>query len=120
MATKSATISVPWYKTLNRKQWRVLVASNLAWVFDGFEFYGLFLTVGFALHQLLPVAEYKAIPAYAGYILATTVFGQRMASPVFFCPIGGLRAFHPDGDLGVARAAGKAPRAHNSPSARGV
>ncbi|HYK26284.1 MAG TPA: alpha-hydroxy acid oxidase [Steroidobacteraceae bacterium] len=37
--------------------------------------------------------------------LATTVFGQRIASPVFFCPIGGLRAFHPDGDLGVARAA---------------
>jgi MFS family permease len=53
----------------------VLVASNLAWVFDGFEIYGLFLTVGFALHQLLPVAEYKAIPTYAGYVLATTVFG---------------------------------------------
>ena len=53
----------------------VLAASNLAWVFDGFEFYGLFLTVGFALHQLLPVTEYKAVPAYTGYVLATTVFG---------------------------------------------
>ena len=29
--------SVPWYRTLNREQWRVLVASNLAWLFDGFE-----------------------------------------------------------------------------------
>ncbi len=37
--------------------------------------------------------------------LATSVFGQRVASPVFFCPIGSLRAFHPDGELGVARAA---------------
>jgi MFS family permease len=75
MATKSAAISDPWYKTLNRKQWRVLVVSNLAWVFDGFEFYGLFLTVGFTVHQLLPVAEHKAIPAFAGYVLATTLFG---------------------------------------------
>ncbi len=67
--------SVPWYRTLNREQWRVLVASNLAWLFDGFEIYALFLTVGFALHQLLAPAEYAALPRYAGYVLATTVFG---------------------------------------------
>src|SRR4029077_20893542 len=35
----------------------------------------LFLTVAFALHQLLDAAQYAAIPRYAGYILATTVFG---------------------------------------------
>jgi MFS family permease len=67
--------SLPWYRTLNREQWRVLVASNLAWLFDGFEIYALFLTVGFALHQLLSAAEYSQIPRYAGYVLATTVFG---------------------------------------------
>src|SRR5579863_9999122 len=75
MATDAQTLSVPWYKTLNREQWRVLVASNLAWLFDGFEIYALFLTVGFALHQLLEVSQYKAIPEYAGYVLAATVFG---------------------------------------------
>jgi MFS family permease len=67
--------SMPWYRTLNREQWRVLAASNLAWLFDGFEIYALFLTVGFALHQLLVLAEYAALPRYAGYVLATTVFG---------------------------------------------
>ena len=75
MASERAAISVPWYKTLNREQWRVLVASNLAWLFDGFEIYALFLTVGFALHQLLEVTQYKDIPEYAGYVLAATVFG---------------------------------------------
>jgi MFS family permease len=67
--------SVPWYRTLSRQQWRVLGASNLAWLFDGFEIYALFLTVGFALHQLLAPADYPALPRYAGYVLATTVFG---------------------------------------------
>ena len=37
--------------------------------------------------------------------LGTSVFGLRVASPVFYCPVGGLRAFHPDGELAVARAA---------------
>src|SRR6516225_5251566 len=70
-----ASVSSPWYRSLNREQWRVLFASNLGWLFDGFEIYALFLTVGFALHQLLDAAQYAAIPRYAGYVLATTVFG---------------------------------------------
>ncbi len=37
--------------------------------------------------------------------LSTTVFGMRMASPVFCCPIGSLRALHPDGEVAVAAAA---------------
>ena len=67
--------SLPWYRSLSREQWRVLFASNLGWLFDGFEIYALFLTVGFALHQLLDAAQYAQIPRYAGYVLATTVFG---------------------------------------------
>jgi len=67
--------TVPWYRTLGREQWRVLVASNLGWLFDGFEIYAIFLTVGFALHQLLDASQYAAIPRYAGYILAATVAG---------------------------------------------
>jgi MFS family permease len=75
MAVDAAGLAVPWYRSLNREQWKVLLASNLAWLFDGFEIYALFLTVGFALHQLLEASQYGQIPRYAGYVLATTVFG---------------------------------------------
>ena len=75
MDTSAAINSPPWYRSLNSEQWRVLIASNLGWLFDGFEIYALFLTIGFALHQLLEAAQYAEIPRYAGYVLATTVFG---------------------------------------------
>ena len=75
MSIQESALRLPWYRSLNREQWRVLIASNLAWLFDGFEIYALFLTVGFALHQLLEASQYAAIPEYAGYVLATTVFG---------------------------------------------
>jgi hypothetical protein len=42
MDINAASGSSPWYRTLNREQWRVLIASNLAWLFDGFEIYALF------------------------------------------------------------------------------
>ena len=75
MDSNTAFAPLPWYRSLNREQWKVLLASNLGWLFDGFEIYALFLTVGFALHQLLEAAQYAEIPRYAGYVLATTVFG---------------------------------------------
>ena len=75
MTDSAIAVSSPWYRTLTREQWRVLFASNLGWLFDGFEIYALFLTVGFALHQLVEASQYAQIPRYAGYVLATTVFG---------------------------------------------
>jgi MFS family permease len=75
MAQMDAIGRVHWHRSLNREQWRVLIAANLGWLFDGFEIYALFLTVGFALKQLLVVGQAAAIPQYAGYILAFTVFG---------------------------------------------
>src|SRR6266849_9046158 len=75
MDSNAGIASLPWYRSLNREQWGVLIASNLGWLFDGFEIFALFLTVGFALRQLLDVAQAAEIPRYAGYILATTVFG---------------------------------------------
>jgi hypothetical protein len=62
MVSNTAVASLPWYRSLNREQWRVLVASNLGWAFDGFEIYALFLTVGFALTQLLDVAQQAIVP----------------------------------------------------------
>lgn len=64
-----------WYQTLNATQWKTLLASNLGWVFDGFEAYALILTVGVALRQLLDPAEFPRIPTYAGAIIATTLVG---------------------------------------------
>lgn len=37
--------------------------------------------------------------------LATTLFGTNFSSPIFFCPVGGLKSIHPDGEVAVARAA---------------
>jgi 4-hydroxymandelate oxidase len=37
--------------------------------------------------------------------LATEVLGTKMASPIFYCPIGSMRSLNPDGEVGVARAA---------------
>jgi MFS family permease len=67
--------SSPWYRSLNRAQWKALIASNLGWTFDGFEVFALILTVGVALHQLLDPSQYQLIPAYAGAVIAITVFG---------------------------------------------
>lgn len=64
-----------WYRTLTRTQWNTLLASNLGWVFDGFEAYALILTVGVALRQLLDPSLHAQIPAYAGAIIATTLVG---------------------------------------------
>ena len=37
--------------------------------------------------------------------MGVTLFGTRYASPIVICPIGSQRAFHPEGELAVARAA---------------
>ncbi len=64
-----------WYRTLSRVQWNTLIASNLGWLFDGFETYALILTVGPALRQLLEPALHPRIPAYAGTIIAINLLG---------------------------------------------
>jgi MFS family permease len=75
MSSAPAILDQPWYRSLDRTQWNTLLASNLGWVFDGFETYALILTVAVALRQLLDPSQYAQIPAYAGAIIATTLFG---------------------------------------------
>jgi MFS family permease len=65
----------PWYRSLDRAQWGALLAANLGWTFDGFEVFALILTVGVALRELLNPAQFHLIPAYAGGVIAITVFG---------------------------------------------
>jgi len=65
----------PWYRSLNRNQWNTLIASNLGWLFDGYETYALIIAVGVALRQLLDPSQYPQIPVYAGTVIAFTLLG---------------------------------------------
>jgi MFS family permease len=75
MTVVATSSEIPWYRSLNRAQWNTLLASNLGWLFDGFETYALILTVGPALHTLLDAGHYAQIPAYAGTVIAITLLG---------------------------------------------
>ncbi|HEY9214398.1 MAG TPA: MFS transporter [Ancylobacter sp.] len=79
MSAPSTTLSDPadrpWYKTLNRKQWNTLLASNLGWLFDGFENYALILTAGPALRQLLDPSQHAQIPLFIGTIIGINLLG---------------------------------------------
>ena len=75
MADTVAGASQPWYRSLNATQWKTLFASNLGWMFDGYETFALILTVGVALRSLLDPSLYPQIPAYAGTVIAITLLG---------------------------------------------
>src|SRR5262249_24725200 len=47
--TIASDISVPWYRTLDRRHWKALLATNLGWMFDGYETFALILTLGVPL-----------------------------------------------------------------------
>src|ERR1700690_2276409 len=65
----------PWYKSLTRQQWNVLAASNLGWLFDGFENYALILTAGPALRQLLDPSLDGQLPFYIGATIGINLLG---------------------------------------------
>jgi MFS family permease len=65
----------PWYRSLTATQWKTVFASNLGWMFDGYETFSLILVVGVALHDLLAPAQYTQIPAYAGTVIGITLLG---------------------------------------------
>ena len=71
----TAAIDGAWYRALSRSQWNALIASNLGWLFDGFETYALILTAGVALRQLLDPSQYAQIPSYIGTVIAITLLG---------------------------------------------
>ena len=71
----AAEASRPWYSMLDRSQWNTLIASNLGWMFDGYETYALILTIGAALHQLLDPSQYAQIPKFAGIVIGLTLLG---------------------------------------------
>jgi MFS family permease len=71
----AAAPSAPWYQSLTSSQWKTLLATNLGWLFDGFETYALILTVEPAMRGLLAPSQYPQIPAYIGTVIAITLLG---------------------------------------------
>src|SRR6266478_3755144 len=67
MTVVAGSFELPWYRSLNRTQWNTLLASNLGWLFDGFETYALILTVGPALHQLLDAGHYAQMTGLSAF-----------------------------------------------------
>jgi L-lactate dehydrogenase (cytochrome) len=51
--------------------------------------------------------------------MSTTLFGQELSFPVLTAPCGGMKLIHPDGDIGVARAAAAAGTMHIASSVSG-
>jgi len=75
LSQAAITDEVPWYRLLDRNQWNTLIASNLGWMFDGYETFALLVTISAALRQLLDPSQYGEIPFFAGIVIGLTLLG---------------------------------------------
>lgn len=73
-ATRSEA-NMPWYAGLNPKHWRVLTASWLGWVFDGYEAYALFIVMPFVLKAMLLPDQMASKSVFAGAAIGITLLG---------------------------------------------
>ena len=71
----AVTLRRPWHAGLQPMHWRVLIASFLGWIFDGFESFALFLVLPAMLKTLLTPGQLAAAPIWAGIAIAGTLFG---------------------------------------------
>ncbi len=67
--------ALPWYKSLTGNQWRMLIAANLGWLFDGYETYALSSPSGRRCTRCSSPSQYPQIPAYAGTVISITLLG---------------------------------------------
>jgi MFS family permease len=74
-ATSASTLSQPWHAGLTPSHWRVLAASFLGWVFDGYEAYALVVALPSALRALLRPEQLRAAPVWAGVAISVTLLG---------------------------------------------
>jgi MFS family permease len=75
MTDIATSLSIPWFRMVDRGAWRTLLATNLGWLFDGFETYALILTAAPAMRSLIDPSAFPQIPAYVGMVLAITLLG---------------------------------------------
>ena len=65
----------PWYAGLNAMHWRILLASFMGWIFDGFESFALFLVVPIMMKSLLTPGQVAAGPIWGGIAIGGTLLG---------------------------------------------
>ncbi len=71
----SITAKESWTSGLTRQHWRILLASFLGWVFDGYETYALIVVMPFALKSLLLPHQMGSMPFWAGLAIGVTLLG---------------------------------------------
>ena len=64
-----------WYSGLSPKHWRVLTASFLGWVFDGYEAYALVIVIPFVLKSMLTPVQFAERAIWAGVAIGLTLLG---------------------------------------------
>jgi MFS family permease len=64
-----------WYVGLKPDHWRVLAASFLGWVFDGYEAYALFIVIPFVLKSMLAPEQLADRAVWAGIAIGVTLLG---------------------------------------------
>ena len=71
----TAPASSRWHTGLTRTHWRVLTASFLGWIFDGYETYALVAVLPAALRSLLSPEQLKTPAIWAGTAIGATLLG---------------------------------------------
>jgi MFS family permease len=71
----SVQIPQSWRVGLTSTHWRILFASFLGWIFDGYESYALIVALPFALRSLLTPAQLSSSPIWAGVAIGMTLLG---------------------------------------------
>ncbi|GAC1530879.1 MAG: MFS transporter [Ramlibacter sp.] len=72
---RNADGDLPWYSGLNPQHWRILTASFLGWVFDGYESYALFIVMPFVLSSMLTPDQLTDRALWAGVAISITLLG---------------------------------------------
>lgn len=67
--------SAPWHAGLTTKHWRVLTASFLGWIFDGYETYALVVALPPAMRSLLSTEQLQTPAVWAGTAIGATLLG---------------------------------------------
>lgn len=71
----AAPVPGPWYAGVTRNHWRVLTASFLGWIFDGYETYALVAAMPVALRALLSPEQLQSSAVWAGTAIGATLLG---------------------------------------------
>jgi MFS family permease len=78
IAAPSAPITTSrqhWHDGLTVNHRRILFASFLGWIFDGYESYALFIVLSFALQDILTPVQARSTAVWAGIAISTTLLG---------------------------------------------